>query len=87
MVVCLGLETSGTLTIDRVANGSFCDRIQGGSDLDWDLDPDPLSDSSGVDSVDSSSDSSSSMGGTVGFAFHLVGGLDEGGGSSDRLGC
>ena len=70
MVVCLGLETGGTLTVDRVATNSFCVGIGGGSNLDWDPDSNPPSDSGGVDSSNSSSESSSSMGGVGGFVFH-----------------
>ena len=85
MVVFLGLETGGIFTIDWVATGSFCVGITGGSDSDWN--PDPLSDSSGVDSTNSSAKSSSSMGGVVGFAFHLDGVLNKGGSDSGHLGC
>ena len=44
----LGLETGGTVTVDLVATCSFRARIGGGSDLDSDMDPDPLSKSGGV---------------------------------------
>ena len=69
MVVCLGIKTSRTLTVDRVAIDSFRVGIKGRSDSDWDPDPDPPSDSSGVDSIDFSSESSNLMGGVGGFVF------------------
>ena len=70
VVVCLGLETGGILTVDQVATGSFRVGIGGGLDLDWDPDLDPISDCGGMDSVDSSSKSSNMMEGIGGFVFH-----------------
>ena len=69
MVVCLGLNTGGTLPFDRVATGSFRVGIEGRSDSDWDPDPYPPSDPGGVDFANSSFESSSSMGGIDGFIF------------------
>ena len=80
MVVCLGLETGRALTFDQVVTNSFLGKTGGGSDSD----PNPSFDSGGVDSADSSSDSSNSMGGVVGFAFRF-GGLEASG--SVCLGC
>ena len=68
-VVCLGLATSGTLTVDRVVTSSFLTGIGGGSDLDPDLDPDSLSNSGGVDFAKFSSKLSNLMDSASGFAF------------------
>ena len=68
-VTCLGLDTSGILTVDRVATGSFRVRIRGRSDLDLDLNPNPLSDFDGMDSAESSSKSFSFIEGATSFTF------------------
>ena len=85
-VTCLDCETNFTFIVDRVATGSFRIRIRVESDSDCDTNPDPLSKSDGVDSAESSSESSNSMGGVAGFAFCRFGGLEAGGGSANRFG-
>ena len=69
-----------------MATGSFRIKIGVGLDSDSDTDLDPLSESGGVDSAKSSSESSTSMEGVAGFAFHQFGGLEGGGGSADCFG-
>ena len=60
-VICLGLETGWTLTVDLVATSSFRASIGGGSDFDFDMDLDLLSESGGVNSAKSSFESFSSL--------------------------
>ena len=83
----MGLKIGRTLPVDRVATCSFCTGIEGGSDSDWVPDPYPPSDPGGLDFADSSSKSSSSMGGVDGFVFRLAGGQDEDGDGASQLGC
>ena len=75
----MGLNTSWALLVHRVATYSLQTRIEGGSELDWLPDPSPPSDPGGVVFADSGFESSSSMGGIVGFVFRFAGGLVEDG--------
>ena len=88
-VTCLGLETGWILTVDLVVTGSFLVGIGGGSNsnFDFDTDLDPLSKFGGVDSAQSFSKSSSSMGGITSFAFRRLGGLEANCGGAGHLGC
>ena len=70
-----------------MATGSFWVGTGVVSDFDSDMDPDPLSESGGVDFAKFSSESSNSMGGVTGFAFRRLGGLKAGCGGAGHLGC
>ena len=84
----MGREIGLTLTIDRMATGSYQIKIGVGSDCDSKTDPDLSSKPIGVDSAKSSSESSNSMGGGIGFAFRRIGNLRARGGGANRCkGC
>ena len=77
----MDLDTGGTLRVDQVVISSLRVGIRGGLELNWVPDPSPSSNPGGMDFADSSSKSSSLMGGVDGFAFCLVGGgVKDGGG-------
>ena len=80
------LDTSWALLVDQVVTGSLWTGIGGGSESDWIPDPSPPSDPGGVVFADSSSKSSSLMGGIIGFAFCFIGGWVEDGGGASRRG-
>ena len=81
----LDLDSGWTLPDERVTTCSGRVGIKGGSESDEFPDPSLSSDPGGVVLAESSSDSSSSMGG-AGFVFRLAGGLaaEEGTGRRDH---
>ena len=81
----MGLDIDWTLPNERVAIGSGRVGIRGGLELDGFPDPSLSSDPGGVVLAESSSDSSTTMGGAD-FVFYLAGGLaaEEGTGRRDR---